>query len=306
MTERRFVLAIGDALAAEGVAAIAIDLPFHGARTHCVWRGPQCIVNPLDPGGSQICPDPCERNTTCAPDGQCVDSNGEGNHLNDWPIVAFPQASGGAFVDVDAMDATRDHVYQAVSDLSALYRSLREGDWRGAIGYDIDPDVRYSGQSLGGVLGALFVALHPEVSKAVLNVPGADLIDLFRESTVFGPHLDAFLAREGITPGSAAHEQVLNVGPLAHGRGRSPELRPLPGPGGLRRRRPPSSAPSSSRWPPWTWSSPTTPPSCWSASPASPGKDYLAEHAFLVIPVEPAYLRGTRELARCLASGELP
>ena len=34
--------------------------------------------------------------------------------------------------------------------------------------------------------------------------------------------------------------------------------------------------------------------------------DYLAEHAFLVIPVEPAYLRGTRDVARLLGRGELP
>jgi len=36
----------------------------------------------------------------------------------------------------------------------------------------------------------------------------------------------------------------------------------------------------------------------------APRRDYIAEHAFLTIPVEPEYLRGTRDLANFL-SGEL-
>jgi hypothetical protein len=36
----------------------------------------------------------------------------------------------------------------------------------------------------------------------------------------------------------------------------------------------------------------------------APRRDYVAEHAFLTIPVEPEYLRGTRDLANFL-SGEL-
>jgi hypothetical protein len=37
-----------------------------------------------------------------------------------------------------------------------------------------------------------------------------------------------------------------------------------------------------------------------------PRRDYLAEHAFLVIPVEPEYLRGTSELADFLAGSLHP
>lgn len=307
MTERRFVLALADALAGQGIAAIAIDLPFHGARTHCVWKGPQCVVNPLDPTGNQICPNPCERNTTCSEDGRCVDSNGEGNHLATWPIVAFPQASGGAFVDVDSMDGTRDHLFQAVTDLSALYRSLREGDWKAATGYTIDSDVRYVGQSLGGVLGSLFVSVHPEVRRAVLNVPGSDLIDLFRESTVFAPHFEAYLESEGITPGSEAHEQVLNVGrwlmdsvdpqnfaPFLVQRSFDPGT-PLP-----------EERTVLIQMARLDLVIPNVTTELLARLSGVPKEDYLAEHAFIVIPVEPAYLRGTRDLARLLGRGELP
>lgn len=306
MTERRFVLAIGDALAAEGLAAIAVDFPYHGNRTHCVWSGPQCLVNPLDQTGDMICPSPCDRGTTCAPDGRCVDSAGEGNALNTWPIVSFPQASGGAFVDVNEMVGTRDHFYQAITDLSALKRSLEQGDWKSAIGHEIAPSVGYVGQSLGGILGSVFASVHPDVGRVVLNVPGADLIDLFRESVVFRSHFDAFLAREEIERGSEEHDRILNIGrwimdpidpqsfadylvtesfepsvslddrrifiqmatlDLVIGNAQTKVLERL---SGVMR------------------------------------EDYIAEHGFLVVPVEPAYLRGTREAARLLARGELP
>ena len=37
-----------------------------------------------------------------------------------------------------------------------------------------------------------------------------------------------------------------------------------------------------------------------------PRKDYIAEHAFLTIPVEPSYFSGVRDVARVLARAELP
>jgi len=45
--ERRFLLAIGDALAAEGFVGIAIDLPYHGQRSVCVQGGTSLAVDPL-------------------------------------------------------------------------------------------------------------------------------------------------------------------------------------------------------------------------------------------------------------------
>src|SRR5690606_19163708 len=45
VTERRFVLAVGDALAAKGFAAIAIDFPYRGARTYCAKGGPISVVD---------------------------------------------------------------------------------------------------------------------------------------------------------------------------------------------------------------------------------------------------------------------
>jgi pimeloyl-ACP methyl ester carboxylesterase len=305
MTERRFVLALGDALAAEDLAVIAIDLPYHGLRTHCVSTGPQCLINPLDTTGPQICPAACNLGDSCAPDGHCVDDNGEPTELNDWPIVGFPQASGGAFVDVDSMPGTRDHFYQAITDLSALERSLREGDWRSAIGYEIAPKIGLVGQSLGGLLGAVYAAIHPDLERAVFNVAGADVIELFRESTLFASHLDAFLDREAIVKGSEEHERVLNIGrwimdPI------DPQsfARFL-----LRESFEGGELPSRTFLIQMATLDVVIPNESTKTLERLSGvrrEDYLAEHGFLVVPVEPAYLRGVGDVAGVLGRGVMP
>ena len=63
VTERRFVLAVGDALAAKGYAAISIDFPYHGDRTYCATGGPISVVNPLDRPAASL--DPCQSGSTC-------------------------------------------------------------------------------------------------------------------------------------------------------------------------------------------------------------------------------------------------
>lgn len=305
MAERHFVLSIADALAGEGLAAISIDFPFHGERTFCSWDGPQCLVNPLDQSGDLICPNPCESNTMCAPDGRCVDNAGQGNHLSRWPLISFPQASGGAFLEVKNMIGTREHFKQSVTDLSALARSLRSGAWQAAIGHPIDPQLSYVGQSLGGIMGSLFAATHPEVSRVVLNVPGADLIELFRESTVFRSHMDAFLAREMITPGTPDHELVLNTA-----RWIMDPVDPQNFADYLLRKNIETGAPLSRtmliQMATLDLIIPNANTLLLERLSGVPREDYIAEHAFIVIPVEPAYLRGVLDLSDVLANGALP
>lgn len=306
MAERRFVLSVGDALAAEGLAVIGIDFPYHGSRTHCAWKGPQCIVNPVDPGGDMICPNPCRNGSMCAPDGQCVDTSGQPTPLSNWPIVGFPQASGGAFLDVDDMIATRDHFYQAITDLSALHRSLQRGDWAAAIGHPIDPQVGYAGQSLGGIMGALFTAVHPEVQRVVLNVPGCDLIDLFRESRVFSPHFEALMAREQVQAGTPEHTRLLNVARWIMDPIDPQSFAPY-----LLRKSFDTGLPLRERTAliqmatlDFIITNPYT--ERLEALSGIRRVNYIAEHAFIVVPVEPAFLRGTRDMAQVLGRGTLP
>jgi hypothetical protein len=210
MTERRFVLALGDWLGEKGFAVIAIDLPYHGTRTHCIHGGPMSVPHPLT--GELIGLEPCADGTTCAADGRCVDAQGNGNALSQWPIIGYPMASGAAFLEIEEITNSRDHFVQAMIDLQALKRSLKEGDWEPAIGYRLVTDrMYYVGQSLGGILGGIFVPINDDIERAVLNVPGADVVDMFNDSVFFGPQVDAFFVREDITRGSYEAERFFNV-----------------------------------------------------------------------------------------------
>lgn len=293
MTERRFVLAVGDALARKGFAAISIDLPMHGERTHCWAEGPLSIPNPST-GELTPLTNPCTGGATCSDEGKCVDAQGAEQDFSRWPLVTMPQASGAAFIEVEHIANTRDHFLQSEIDLSALLRSLREGDWQAKVGVRIDPArIHYAGQSLGGILGATFVATHPEVTTSVLNVPGADTVDLFNDSPFFGGQVDAFFTREGVDPESYDGHRFLNVARwfmdaadpaffahrLLENRDVLIQMATL------------------------DFIIPNINTTLLATLSGAPRRDYVAEHAFLVIPIEPEYGRGNDEMARFL-SGE--
>jgi pimeloyl-ACP methyl ester carboxylesterase len=293
MTERRMVLAIGDALAQRGFAAIAIDLPMHGTRTYCWSEGPLSVPNPST---GQLTPltQPCATGASCSDDGRCVDATGATQPFNAWPILDMPMASGAAFLEIEKIANTRDHFIQSEIDLSALLRSLREGDWQTAIGHPIDTtEIDYAGQSLGGVLGGTFVALHPEIGTAVLNVPGGDTVDMFKNSPFFGGQVSAFFTREGVDPESYDGHRFLNVArwfmdtadPASFARRLTLDRDDL-----LQMATLDAIIPND-----YTKTLETL--------SGAPRRDYVAEHAFLVIPIEPEYGRGTREMAQFL-SGE--
>jgi len=296
MTERRFVLAVADQLAARGYASVAIDFPYHGERTYCWTGGPLSIPNPTTGELTEI-DDPCLDGYKCAEDGRCVDAANQGNGLREWPVIGMYMASGAAFIEIEHIANTRDHFRQTLIDLSALSRSLRTGDWESVIGAPLETDkLFYLGQSLGGIIGATFVALSPEIDRAVLNVPGADTVDLFDQSPFFGSHVEAFFTREGVDRDSFEGRRFMNVA---------------------------------------RWFMDATDPASFADHlldnrqvllqmalldfiipndftkalenlSGAPRRDYLAEHAFIAIPVEPEYLRGVIDLASFINGEALP
>lgn len=213
VTERRFVLAVSDALAAKGFAVIAIDFPYHGARSVCTLTGPLCLPDPLSEDGELICPNQCEDGSTCSPDGSCRDDlSGALTPLKTFPVIPMFQATGSAFIEVESLPNTREHFLQTVVDLGALSRSIRLGDWRGATGFTLDGDrVVYLGQSLGGIIGALYAPLDPAIDRAVFNVPGASLVPMFDESLFFRLQVEAYYERRGVELGSADHDRYENI-----------------------------------------------------------------------------------------------
>ena len=292
MTERRFVLALGDALAAKGFVAVTIDFPFHGSRTQCIAGGPISVVDPRT--GELTSLPPCQAGTTCNPQGRCVDALGQGNKLALWPVLNYPVASGAAFLEIDHIANTKDHFDQAVLDLGALERSLREGDWSAAIGRPVDTSrIYYAGQSLGGILGATFLAGAPGARRAVLNVPGADLVDMFGDSTWFGPQVDAFFTREGVDRDSFEAERFLDVAKWMVDAVDPQNLGSATGDRELLL-----------QMATLDFIIPNAYTKTLERVTGAPRRDYIAEHAFLVIPVEPEFGRGGRDMASYLA-GEL-
>ncbi len=296
VTERRFVLAIGDALAAKGFAAISIDFPYHGDRTYCATGGPISIVNPLD--GSLASLDPCQSGTTCNDYGKCVDANGNGNALATFGVISTPVASGAVFLELDHIANSKDHIQQALVDLGSLDRSLRQGAWQSVIGQPIDTShIYYAGQSLGGIMGGVFLGSGPDIARGVLNVPGAGLVPLFDNSTFFSGQMNAFFQRQHVDRASFQGHRFMAVahwfmdavdpehlGPeiMANNRAVMLQMATL------------------------DFIIPNANTELLQTVTGAPRRDYVAEHGFLVIPAEPEYWRGTSELAGFLSGDFQP
>ena len=151
----------------------------------------------------------------------------------------------------------------------------------------------YAGQSLGGIAGATFLGTNPDISRAVLNVPGAGLVPMFDDSQFFSAQLDAFFQRQHITRDSYDGRRFIEVakwfldavdpqhlGAVTGNRALMIQMATL------------------------DFIIPNANTKLLEQVTRAPRRDYIGEHAFITTPIEPAYLRGTRDLASFL-SGEL-
>lgn len=139
------LFAICSQLASQGIASVAIDWVSHGDRAVQVSNDPQL--------GCSGEPDPTE-----AP--QCF-----------VPILSADLA------------ATRDSVRQSALDALALIEALQAcgTDSCGALQVDAGR-IGYLGQSLGGIIGTVVVAMSPDIGAGVLNVAGVGWIDIFENT----------------------------------------------------------------------------------------------------------------------------
>lgn len=221
VTDRRFLLTISGELARKGFAAVAIDFPFHGDRLACVDASLVATPNVLPAelqdltglDGELLYFPPCESgdDATCSPTGECLDADGDVEDFSSFPIIDMAPVAGAALLDVSDIAHIPDHVRQAIVDLGMLSYSLRtEPTWDAVFGRPIERDsFHYAGQSLGSIFGALYVALDPSIDRAVLNVAGANYVDLFLDSTFFSPQVDAVMLQNELAPGSFESERML-------------------------------------------------------------------------------------------------
>lgn len=225
VTDRRFLLLVAGELAKQGFAAVSIDFPYHGERIACVEASLVAVPNFLTSDLQNLTGltddllwfPPCQSGAaaSCAPTGECLDADGAIEPFSSFPIIDIQPACGAAFLDVQDLPHIPDHFNQALMDLGSLRWSLQSQDWTPVFGGPIVTDrFRYAGMSLGSIIGADYVLADPNIDRAVLNVPGANMVELFQDSQFFGPQMDAYLADLGVAEGSWEHRRLLNVARL--------------------------------------------------------------------------------------------
>ena len=237
---RADMLAVADGFAAKGLAVVAIDADLHGDRSYCSKGDATAVVEGTT---VPVCADssacvsflPAGAQGDAKPPGKCGAAGFAYRPVSLACLVSpvacgWTGAEGIPFVSANFLVSanffrTRDVFRQDIIDESQLVRAIAfvpagpppTGhalfDRMAASGVIIDPaQVYYSGQSLGSIQGTMTVAANPRISRAVLNVGGGTVVDVFTTSPAFAPSVDALLTGLGIEDRqSAAYLQFLAV-----------------------------------------------------------------------------------------------
>lgn len=188
---RTDAFAVAGTLAAQGFAVVAIDLPLHGITDEA---SPFYIGNtPFAALGAQ------ERTFDLD-----VQDNSTGAPGPDGVI----DPSGSWFINLSSLLTSRDNLRQGVADLLQLAHAVPSMHY--SAGNDFDASrIGFVGQSLGAIVGSMFVALDPNVNVAVLNVPGGGIARLLDGSPTFGPRIRAGLAAAGVEAGTPDYDAFM-------------------------------------------------------------------------------------------------
>lgn len=182
-THRATLLAVADALASAGFAAVSIDLPLHGLPPeHPFYMEGLERTFDLD----------VVNNATGAPGPDGI-----------------ADASGTHFINLSSLLTSRDNLRQGVSDLFTLRRALATmaaGDHT----FDTD-NIYFVGHSLGAMVGSVFLAMEDSVHSAVFGMPGGGIAKLLDGSANFGPRIAAGLAANGVNKGTPAYESFMGA-----------------------------------------------------------------------------------------------
>ena len=231
---RADMLLVADTYAAKGLVTVAIDAAKHGDRAYCTTGSTnQCL-----PGSTcQAVPGFGTQGDATTP-GRCTAGATNGDGFPARNAVAGGTCPGGPFTcGIPVFSAnylisanffrTRDTLRQDLIDQSQLILATAfvpaglpptgHGlfDHMVGRGLVIDPTaITYSGQSLGAIQGTLNVATNPRIGRAVLNVGGGTLVDIFTTSPAFSSGINSLLAAMGITPGTSKYLQFLSVAKL--------------------------------------------------------------------------------------------
>lgn len=186
--DRTNLIAIADALATTGLAAVAIDAPLHGVTD---------IDNPLYRAG-------LERTFNV----DLID-NATGAAGPDGLI----DPSGVHFLNLNSLLTFRDNLRQGTVDLLALAASLSEADLDGDNNGDFNPArLGFAGHSLGGIIGGTLLGVdNGWIGPASLVTPGGGIARMLEGSGFFGPRIRTGLEAIGILPDTPGYAEFFRV-----------------------------------------------------------------------------------------------
>ncbi|HEY6895236.1 MAG TPA: Ig-like domain-containing protein [Rhodanobacteraceae bacterium] len=194
---RTDAFAVAGTLAAQGFAVVAIDLPLHGitdttspfyvGNTPFAALGAKERTFDLD----------VENNTTGAP----------------GPDGAI-DPSGAWFINLSSLLTSRDNLRQGVADLFELAHAVPSMHFDASTDFD-GTRIAFVGQSLGSIVGTMFVQIDPNVDTALLSVPGGGIARLLDGSPTFGPRIRAGLAAAGVEAGTPEYDQFMGAAQTA-------------------------------------------------------------------------------------------
>jgi hypothetical protein len=163
-------LAVASTLAHNGVATLSINTVGHGF-------GPASTLTVIQGTGA----------TVLSAGGRGVDQNSSGTFDSFEGLFAL-----GAQIDI----ASRDGIQQTVADLMQVVRMIQGGvDVENTGSASLDANRIYMfGQSLGGIVGTVFMGIEPDIKAGVPVVAGGTLADAFRLSETNRPLVTLVLA----------------------------------------------------------------------------------------------------------------
>lgn len=195
-SDRTNLLGIADSLALGGMVGIAIDLPLNGLTKP---------FNPADPSTYlyAIGTNPLYANLGL-PTANSIERTFDLTTLSNGAAI---DPTGSHYISKNLL-TTRDNIRESALDLVTLAESVGTITLPSGGAPSIDPtQVHYMGHSMGGIVGAAFLAVMPPgtVLSATLANPGGKFIYLGVESPTFGPRfIPVFEQASGglLTPGT--------------------------------------------------------------------------------------------------------
>ncbi len=207
------MLTLADRFAQDGWATIAFDLPYHGARSACTADS-DCTAGGTCSVMTGLCSTSLALYATGTSPTACTIAAVSGGAHD--ATSCEPVASGSAFVNLTNLLASRDNLRQYIVDASQLVRVLQEPhtintSLAAQAGYTASiPQIAYHGLSLGGIAGAVFLAVAPEPVVAVLTDCGGHDFEELADG-YFSKLINPFLAELGIMRDTAAYNTLVNA-----------------------------------------------------------------------------------------------